>query len=149
SRVSGLRRGPRVGVGDALAGGPCGEGCPMRPGGQTRWWSFVWVLVFGTLGSVWCVAAGARLGPTYDEPFHLEEGLRFWHTGSLKPLLDKGAMPLPMVVFSAPVRAWEVLRGRPAQFPADLDEALRLARAATLLFWWLLLVYGYLAGARI
>src|SRR5262249_20681021 len=31
----------------------------------------------------------------------------------------------------------------------EFDLALALARPATLLFWWVLLVYGYLAGARV
>jgi hypothetical protein len=109
----------------------------------------LWVLVFGVLGSLWCVTAGERIGPTFDEPFYLEAGLHFWHTGSCKPLLDKGAMPLPMVVCTAPVRAWELCRGRPVELSREFDAALFLARPAALLFWWLLLVHGWLAGSRI
>lgn len=121
----------------------------MRSGSLTRSIDLLWLLCFGLLGSAWCLTAAGQIGPTYDEPFYLESGLNFWHTGSLKPLLDKGAMPLPMVVTTAPVRAAEVIRGRPFDLGSEFDEALHLARTATLLFWWLLLLYGYLAGRHI
>ncbi len=123
----------------------------MRPGMMTRLVDGLWVLVFGALASLWCLTAGERLGPTFDEPFYLQGGLHFWRTGSLGPLLDKGTMPLPVVVCTAPVRAWEWWRRTPYDLadPEQFDEALRLARPATLLFWWLLLLHGWLAGARI
>ena len=120
----------------------------MRPGLLTRSVDVHWVLVFGVLGSFWCLSAGERIGPTFDEPFYLESGLHFWHTGSLKPLLDKGTMPLPIVVCTAPLRAWELHRGRAIDLTTEFDRALLLARPATLLFWWLLLVHGWIAGAR-
>ena len=61
------------------------EGWRMRSGGLARVVDVLWVLVFGVLGSVWCVTAGERIGPTFDEPVYLESGLHFWRTGSLAP----------------------------------------------------------------
>src|SRR5262249_48983895 len=110
-----------------------GEGWRMQSARLARLVDVLWVLVFGVLGSLWCVTAGERLGPTFDEPFYLEAGLHFWHTGSCKPLLDKGAMPLPMVLCTAPVRAWELCRGRPVELSREFDAALFLARPAALL----------------
>jgi hypothetical protein len=121
----------------------------MRPGGLVRLVDVLWVLVFGVVGSLWCLTAGERLGPTFDEPVYLESGLHFWRTGSLKPLLDKGTMPLPVVVCTAPVRGWELARGERVELPDEFDSALALARPATLLFWWVLIIHGFLAGGRI
>jgi hypothetical protein len=123
----------------------------MRPGIPTRLVDVLWLLAFGVLGSLWCLGAGQRIGPTFDEPFYLQGGMHFWHTGSLQLLLDKGTMPLPVVVCTAPVRAFEWYHQRTFALtdPTDFDQALRLARPATLLFWWLLLGYGWWAGARL
>src|SRR5262249_24346885 len=77
-------------------------------------------------------------------------GMHFWRTGSFKPLLDKGTMPLPAFVTTVPVRAWEKIRGYPMEFtPKQVTFALHLPRPATLHFWWLLLVYAFLAASRI
>src|SRR5262245_40489910 len=70
---------------------------------SSRMFDILWVLVLGLLSSIWCVSVGREIGPTFDEPFYLEGGLHFWRTGSFGPLLQKGTMPLPIAVFSAPI----------------------------------------------
>src|SRR3954469_3152705 len=121
----------------------------MQSAGRSWLVDVVWVVVFGLLSSAWCLTAAKQVGPTFDEPFYLEGGLHFWRTGSFGPLLAKGAMPLPMAACTAPLRVYELWRGSPIDLATEFDLALSLARPATLLFWWVLLVYGYLAGARV
>jgi hypothetical protein len=108
-----------------------------------------WLAAFALLSSAWCLTAAGQIGPTFDEPFYLEGGLHFWRTGSFGMLLNKGAMPLPMAVCTAPLRVYELWRGTPIDLASEFDLALSLARPATLLFWWMLLVYGYVAGRRV
>jgi hypothetical protein len=109
----------------------------------------LWVLFFGLLSSAWCVSAGREIGATYDEPFHLTHGLDFWRHGSFELMLNKGLMPLPVAVCTLPVRIYEIYRGTPIDLATEFHLALPIARAGTLFFWWLLLVYGYIAGRRI
>ncbi len=110
---------------------------------------WLWLVFWCVLGSLWCVSSGTRIGPTYDEPFYLEEGLRIWRTVQPGGLLQKGTMPLPIVVTTAPVRAWELLRGKPIDLTTEFHDAIALARPATLVFWWLLVVYGSLLARRV
>src|SRR5439155_8765117 len=121
----------------------------MRPVGRPWLFDAVWVIVFGLLSSAWCLSAAAQVGPTFDEPFYLEGGLHFWRTGSFEPLLNKGTMPLPVAVETLPVRLYELWRSSPIDLETEHDLALSLARPATLVFWWLLLVYGFVAGSRL
>jgi hypothetical protein len=116
-----------------------------------RTWAaqWLWLLLWCIFGSIWCVTSGARIGPTYDEPFYLEEGLKIWRTGKPGGLLQKGTMPFPIILATAPVRAWELLRGRPFDLGTEFHEALAIARPATLIFWWLLIVYGFLLARRV
>jgi len=105
----------------------------------------VWLLFFGIASSIWCLTATAHLGATFDEPIYLRCGLDHWHTGSYKQLMRLGAMPLAIDLQTLPVYLWEKWRGNPVAF----DDALRWARAATLVFWWILLIYTWRAGRTI
>jgi hypothetical protein len=105
-----------------------------------------WLLTCSVLSSLWCLSSAAQLGATFDEPIYLERGLKCWRTGSQRGLLSLGTMPLPVNVQTLPVYLWERARGQPFDLTADLDRILPVARAATLVFWWLLLVYGFLTA---
>jgi hypothetical protein len=108
----------------------------------------LWLVFWCVLGSIWCLSSGRQIGATYDEPFNLEGGLKTWRTGQPGLLLQKGNMPLPDVVFAAPVRAWELLRGKPVDLDAEQHNAVALARPVNLVFWWLLVGYGFLLARR-
>jgi hypothetical protein len=116
-----------------------------------RRWQIVdaaWFLACLVASSVWCLTAGHELGATFDEPLYLARGLEAWRTGSHDGLMRLGTMPLPVDCATLPVYAWELLRGVPFDVAADFDRILPVARAGTLAFWWLLLVYGWLAGRQ-
>jgi hypothetical protein len=93
-----------------------------------------------------CVTAGRELGPTFDEPFYLQAGLHSWHTWHQKDLLTAGTMPLPAKVVTLPLFGWELLRGERLDVLSHMDDWLPIARAMTLVFWFLLLLGGYLGG---
>ncbi len=107
-----------------------------------RKWDVLWLLAWALASSVWCVTAAGRLSATFDEPFYISHGLERWRTGSYARLLGAGTMPLPVDVQTLPLYLWERWRGVPFDPVADWDRLLPWARAATLLFWWLLLFYG-------
>lgn len=111
-----------------------------------RWVDLVWLLVFGIASSAWCLTAATRLGATFDEPFYIKAGLTSWRTGSNKLLMRAGTMTLPVDVQTLPVFLWEQLRGQPFDPEADLHTVLPVARAANLVFWWLLLAYAMRLG---
>jgi hypothetical protein len=121
----------------------------MRPANRSGWIDVLWVLFFGLASSAWILTAAGQIGPTFDEPFYLQGGMHFWRTGSFEPLLNKGTMPLPVAVCTLPLRIYEAWRGSPIDLDADSDLALAIARPATLVFWWLLLLYSYVAGREI
>ena len=121
----------------------------MRPENGSWRIDVVWVLAFGLLSSVWCLTAAQQVGATYDEPVYLVGGMHFWRTGSFDPLLAKGTMPLPIAVTTLPVRIYELCRGSRIDLETEFDLALALARPATLVFWWLLLIYGYIVGRSV
>jgi hypothetical protein len=104
-----------------------------------------WLLCFGLASTVWCLSAAATLGPTFDEPIYIRCGLEHWQTGSYKQLMRLGTMPLAVDVQTLAVHLWERWRGG----PLPLADALRCARAATLVFWWTLLIYTLRAGRMI
>lgn len=104
---------------------------------------WVWLIVCGLLSSVYCVLTAKHIGPTFDEPFYIVQGLKSWHTGSMSGLLQKGTMPLPVNVTTLPLYLWELLRGRNFHPLLELGRLLPVARAGTLLFWWMLLFYGW------
>ncbi|MBA4066860.1 MAG: hypothetical protein C0501_24765 [Isosphaera sp.] len=111
-----------------------------------RRWDLLWLLLFGGLSSAYCVTAAAEIGATFDEPFYVKAGLETWRTGSNKPLMKAGVMTLPVDVQTLPVYVWERVRGYPFDPVADLHTVLPVARAMTLAFWWLLLVYALRLG---
>jgi hypothetical protein len=110
---------------------------------RDRFLDALWLLLVGALSSAWCVTASGRLGVTFDEPFYVASGLQCWRTGSYKPLMSKGTMPLPVDAQTLPLYLWERRRGEPFVNPyGELPRLLPVARAANLPFWWLLLFYG-------
>ena len=108
-----------------------------------------WLLFWIIASSVWCVSASARLSATFDEPTYLTLGLESWRTRSYKPLLDLGTLPLPCQVQTLPLHLWERWRGEQLDPTTDIERLLPIARMGTLPFWWLLLLYGWLAGRQI
>jgi 4-amino-4-deoxy-L-arabinose transferase-like glycosyltransferase len=112
-----------------------------------RWQFFaLWVGAWAVLSSVWCVTSARRLGATFDEPVYITLGLQRWRSGSTAGLMKLGTMPLPVDVQTLPLYLWERWQGRPIDPVADFHKVLPWARAATLLFWWLLLIHAWLAG---
>ncbi len=114
--------------------------------GSGRWVDALWLVAFGVVSSVWCVTSAARVGPTFDEPHHLNGGLVGWRTGCNKILMKAGCMPLPVDVQTLPIYVWERVRGVPFDQVGDMETILPVARAANLAFWWLLLVYAMKLG---
>jgi len=118
------------------------EARPIR----NRSYDVLWLMLWGVLSSLWCLTAATRLSGTFDEPFYLEAGLESWHTGSNHRLMRAGTMPLPVDVQTLPLYLWERCRGEPFNAEADFGRLLPVARAANLIFWWLLLIYGWRLG---
>jgi hypothetical protein len=108
-----------------------------------------WFLVCAVASSVWCVTAASQLSATFDEPIYLQRGLEHWRTGSYSGLLRLGTMPLPVDIVTLPLYLAEYWRGVPFDLDNDFTRLLPWARAGTLVFWWLLLVYGWLAGREL
>ena len=113
-----------------------------------RWFDVGWVILWGAVSSAWCLSAARDLSATFDEPFYLEAGLGSWHSGSNNDLMRKGTMPLPVDVEYLPIYVWERCRGVPFDRVRDFHTILPYARAANLVFWWLLLIYGTLLARR-
>jgi hypothetical protein len=114
--------------------------------GKGRRLDRLWLLAWGVASSLWALTAAARLGPTFDEPLYLRHGLHFWRTGSHGPLLRVGTMPLPVDLPALPLYLAERWRGAPWGPDLDCGRLLPWFRAASLPFWWLLLLYGLKAG---
>ncbi len=106
----------------------------------------IWLLAFGLASSAWCLTAAGQIGATFDEPFYLNAGLNSWRTGSNKPLMSAGAMPLTIDAQTLPLYLWECHRGSEFHAYQDIATILPVARAANLLFWWALLGYALLLG---
>jgi hypothetical protein len=58
-------------------------------------------------------------------------------------------MPLPADVATLPLYLAERWRGGPVDLQGDFEKYLRWARATTLVFWWVLLFYGWRGGRRL
>jgi hypothetical protein len=116
---------------------------------RTRIGDALWLIVWGLASSAWCLTAAGELGATFDEPLYLARGLDGWRTGSHGGLLRVGTMPLPIDVQTLPLYLYERATGTTLDPAADCDRLLRGARAGALVFWWLLLLYGMLAGREL
>ena len=113
-----------------------------------RRFDLAWLVLWGVLSSVWCLTAASDLGATFDEPFYLKASMEGWRTGSNYELMRVGTMPLPLDVEYLPLYLYEQVRGKPFNLDADFYTLLRCARVGNLVFWWLLLSYGYLLARR-
>src|SRR5262249_12894134 len=123
------------------------QGPLMETSVKHCWWlDAVWVLAFAAASSAWCLSASRELGATFDEPIYVLKGLERWRTGSHTGLMKLGTMPLPVDLDTLPLYLWERGHGFEFDAVADLDQILRYARMGTLVFWWLLLFYGWKLG---
>ncbi len=118
---------------------------------QRIWPDVLWLLLCGVLSSWWAVTSAREIGPTFDEPVYVKEGLERAHTGKIGGLMKLGTMPLPVDVQTFPVRVWGWWRGYPVEVgqnsaSEDLATVLPVFRAANLVFWWLMLLYAMLAA---
>ena len=121
----------------------------MEESRQARLHDWLWFLFWAIASSIWCVTAASQLSGTFDEPIYLQRGLEGWRTGSHKGLMQLGTMPLPVDLDTLPIYLWERWRGFEFDPVQDFEKLLPWARSGTLVFWWLLLVYGRLAGRSI
>jgi hypothetical protein len=123
----------------------------MKQSGDKReiFYNALWLLALIAVTSVWCCTAARSLSATFDEPTYLECGLSHWHTGSYKPLMRLGTMPLAIDVQTLPLFLWEKTHGAKIDLVRDFAWALPMARAGTLLFWGVLLVYVFRAASMI
>ncbi len=129
------------------------------PAAPRPWLDWAWLVLCLLLATLWCVTASSRLSATFDEPNYVSNGLEGWRSGSYKLLMRQGTMPLPVDIISLPLYVWEKWRGTPFNVASDQrsnpirlgDLALLLpwARLGTLVFCWLLIVYGWLLGRRL
>ncbi len=125
-----------------------GAGLKTRPRRQQLRRNAVIAALF-MLSAAWCVTAARRLGATYDEPLYLQTGLSFWHGGEGNDvLLLRGTMPLPADLDGFFLRVQELVRGKAWNPQADIAQMLPAARAATLVFWLILLVYAWKLGEQ-
>lgn len=102
-----------------------------------------WLLLLVAATAFWCVHIAGSMSATFDEPTYLQCGLQHWRTGSYKPLMKLGTMPLPVDVQTLPLYLWERAHGTTLDPVGDIDRVLAWARGATLVFWALLLVYVF------
>jgi hypothetical protein len=114
-----------------------------------RLFDIIWVFAWAIASSTWCITASGRLGATFDEPVYVSRGLEFWRTGSHAGLMRLGTMPLAIDLQTLPLYFYERWHHTELDPVSDLDQLLPWARAATLFFWCLLLVYGWLAGRQL
>lgn len=101
-----------------------------------------WFLFFAMASSVWCLGAASQLGPTWDEPTYINAGLSHWRTRSVHGIVAHGTMPLPVDLQTFPLYLYECWRGTPIGFLKD-PFCLFVARAGNLVFWWILLFFGW------
>jgi hypothetical protein len=120
-----------------------------RPGGRWCAFDWFWFLAWALASSLWCWTAARQLGATFDEPVYIARGLEHWRTGSYQGLMQLGTMPLAIDLDTLPIYIWERWQGIRFDPVHDLDRLLPWARRGTLVFWWLLLFYGRLAGRQL
>lgn len=121
----------------------------VQPTTRARLFDIVWLALCLGLSSAWCLTAARQLSATFDEPLYLAKGLERWRTGSHSGLMRLGTMPLAIDWDTLPLHLYERWQGAPIDLVGNFDLALLVARAAGLVFWWLLLVYGWLAGRQL
>lgn len=124
---------------------PAARGGAAR-GGAASGVDWLWVLAWGVASSVWCITAARQLSATFDEPLYITRGLEGWRSGSHSGLIKLGTMPLPVDVCTLPLYLWERWHGTLLDPMSAMSSILPWARAGTLLFWWVLLVYGWRIG---
>jgi hypothetical protein len=107
---------------------------------------WLWFLGWALASSIWCVTAASQLSAVFDEPIYIVRGLEAWRSGSHSGVMQLGTMPLPIDVATLPLFIAERWRGAPFVPSSELARLLPWARAATLVFWWLLLFYAWRAG---
>lgn len=112
-----------------------------KPPAPPNWVDHALLAAVAGLTSLWCLTAGSRVGATFDEPFYIESGLHFWRHADPGPLLAAGTMPLSAEFQALPLYAIERLRGVHWVWPESVGTMLTVARAATLVFWCVLLMY--------
>jgi hypothetical protein len=120
----------------------------------SRRWSevlpYVALAAILVISSGWCVTAARHLGATFDEPLYLRAGVAFWHNaGGNDLVLLRGTMPLPQDVDALLLRIQEYTQGAPWNPERDIPQMLPVARAGTLVFWWILLIYAWKTGKLI
>src|SRR4051812_46851630 len=108
------------------------------------YFDYLLFVVVGIVTSIACINSAQYVGTTFDEPTYLENGLHFWHTGSHRTLMKLGTMPLPMELQTMPLALAEHQRGERWDIEADFATILPWMRHGNLVFWWLLLLYGFL-----
>jgi hypothetical protein len=106
----------------------------------------LWMLVLIGVSFAWCISAADALSATFDEPTYIECGLAHWNTGSYKGLMRLGTMPLAIDVQTFPLHVWEKRTGSKLDLNRDIGWAIRIARAGTLVFWTILLLYMFRIG---
>ncbi len=107
---------------------------------------WAWLLFFGAASTWWCLTAAQALSATFDEPTYLREGLAHWRTGSVAGLMKLGTMPLAVDLQTLPLFLWEKWHGVTLDPMSEIAWTLPTARAMTLVFWWVLLIYAWRAG---
>lgn len=111
---------------------------------------WLWFLTCVVAASAWCLSCAWRIGATFDEPLYIKAGLEFWRTGSHGTLLSVGTLPLAMDVQTLPLAIWEQFgRETPIDPTQELATALPIARSVTVLFFAMLLTYGWLIGRQL
>ncbi len=110
-----------------------------------RRWDWVWLLVAGLASSAYCISTAHRVGVTFDEPAYVQFGCQGWRDDSNWRLVTFGVMPLPPDVQTLPLNIWEYWTNSPPP-EDDLSKSLPVARAANLVFWWVLLTHVMLLG---
>lgn len=121
----------------------------METARQERRFGVCWVAAWLLLSALWCLTSARQIGATFDEPIYVTRGLERWRSGSMAGLMKLGTMPLPVDVQTLPLYLWERCRGRPIDPVSELHLVLPFARAATLLFWGLLLGHAWLAASSL
>jgi hypothetical protein len=114
-----------------------------------RFINWAWLLAWGLVSSIWCLTAAQQLSATFDEPLYVTRGLEGWRNFSHQGLMKKGTMPLAVDVQTLPLYLYERFTGTTFDPNVDMEQVLPVARAGTLFFWWLLLIYGFRAGRQI